>query len=231
MKYRGYMITHTFEEDRQRVRCDIYRLEDEEHLDALDTWFLRIGDHIPDTTDQSISAAIRNYVDEWHLNFRAISAEISNYRKNKIIINLVNLLGQHMTHADIYKILHGNIGMSDAEMQDAGLTFLEPYYDRDKYAKVIANFMSMAGSEATPSGCWEFLYRQLNDRYGTNLPQDSDLMKRIQSHLCEDHSETVAGITVNDYCFILRYNPEQCPDLDRNTHHAEDNNPGIMPTM
>lgn len=115
-------------------------------------------------------------------------------RTEELAGRLIGYLGETQEGAALYRILSRDIGMTDNEIRGMGYGALAPYFDREEYAKTIAEWMMDDGTESTLSGSWAVPFGNLQKRFGVDLKTDTDLRDRV-SRVLYDQSDIVA-----DFC-------------------------------
>ena len=55
--------------------------------------------------------------------------------------------------------------------------------EQQNIVKTIAGYMIAEGCEQTSSGNWIFTYDEINYRFGTDLPNDAELLNQIAEYI------------------------------------------------
>ena len=219
MRYRGYEIyvsrsdlkDNLLGSKAPRISCEIYMASDPDMNTMLDCFTLTLGEHFRDLSDQAIDAAIRNYVDiEYGRGLYATEMEVVNERSQFLLGRLITRLGESVSDQQLYDVLTSEIGMTDDEIRAAGASHLVPFFDRDEYARTIADHMIFIGTENTLTGSWEINYPYLNRKFYTDLPNDKLLMKKIGESLNHSFPENVQDFTIDAVGFHIKFNPDAC---------------------
>ena len=80
-------------------------------------------------------------------------------------------------------------------------------------AKAIADYMLDEGSEQTSSGNWIFSYDEINNRFGTDLPKDAELINQITEYIYAVKSDVVSDLDLSQG-FDLDFYTDHCPNID-----------------
>lgn len=94
-------------------------------------------------------------------------------------------------------------------------------------AKEIAVQMIRSGMENTTIGNWIFSFEEINERYGTRLPADQELLNEISRQLY-DRSDSVADFCILEEGVDLDFYYGQCPNYCGDDENMEE---GIQPQM
>lgn len=94
-------------------------------------------------------------------------------------------------------------------------------------AKEIAVQLIRSGMENTTTGNWIFSFEEINEKYGTNLPEDQELLNRISRQLY-DRSDSVADFCISGDGVDLDFYYDQCPNYCGDDEGAEES---IQPQM
>lgn len=84
------------------------------------------------------------------------------------------------------------------------------YRKRWELAETIAEYMTVEGTEMTRSGSYIFYFDEINQLFGTSLPDDADMVETITDALDSDivaDADTTAGF---DLVFYL----DHCPNAE-----------------
>lgn len=128
----------------------------------------------------------------------------------------VCFLGEFQSGEELYDTLTDQIGLTDDEIREIGVKSLAPFFNRDYYAQTIAEYLIDEGTDKTHSGNYHFSFAEVNERFGTSLPGDKEMLEKIVSAL---DSEIVADVDATedfDLTFYLDYCPyaEDAEELD-----------------
>ena len=80
-------------------------------------------------------------------------------------------------------------------------------------AKAIADYMIAEGCEQTSSGNWIFAYDEINKRFGTDLPNDAELIDQIAEYIHAEKSDMVADLDLSQG-FDLDFYTDHCPNIN-----------------
>ncbi len=227
MRYRGFEIAgcedrgieHVSENGESEICegyfCQVYPASDEDYAYELDCFCLAAGHEIPATSEQALEKGIISYVDDMYSELSARKAELDRERKVNLIGRLVSWLGETENGQELYDTLTQSIGMTDDEIREIGFASLAPYFDRDGYAKTIAEHYIDAGSEKTRTGNWYLYFEEINERYKTNLPSDKEMAADIADHLKKGYPYTVRDAVLADDGIFISFQPDLCPLVER----------------
>lgn len=107
----------------------------------------------------------------------------------------VCFLGEFQSGEELYDTLTDQIGLTDDEIREIGFKSLAPFFNRDYYAQTIAEYLIDEGTDKTHSGNYHFSFAEVNERFGTSLPGDKEMLEKIVSAL---DSEIVADVDATE---------------------------------
>ena len=208
MRYRGFIITSCFDggierynretgkdEPCQGYYCQVYAGNDDMYSEQLDDFCLAAGHEIEDLSDAALKDGICKYVDgmlhelEEGMNFN------KKARLADMLGRAVCFLGEFQSGEELYDTLADQIGLTDDEIREIGFTSLVPFFNRDYYAQTIAEHLIDEGTDNTHSGNYHFSFTEVNERFGTSLPSDREMLEKIVSSL---DSEIVADVDTSE---------------------------------
>ena len=79
--------------------------------------------------------------------------------------------------------------------------------------KSISDYMIAEGSEQTTSGNWIFTYDEINEQFGTDLPNDAELINQVAEYICAEKSDVVSDLDLSQG-FDLDFYTDHCPNID-----------------
>lgn len=124
----------------------------------------------------------------------------------------VCFLGEFQSGEELYDTLTDQIGLTDDEIREIGFKSLAPFFNRDYYAQTIAEYLIDEGTDKTHSGNYHFSFAEVNERFGTSLPGDKEMLEKIVSAL---DSEIVADVDATED-FIRTAQPSQAePSIEQ----------------
>lgn len=88
----------------------------------------------------------------------------------------VCFLGEFQSGEELYDTLTDQIGLTDDEIREIGFKSLAPFFNRDYYAQTIAEYLIDEGTDKTHSGNYHFSFAEVNERFGTSLPGDKEMI-------------------------------------------------------
>ena len=202
MRYRGFEITVDREDDRFVI--GIYAAEDLDKTNLFSKYYFSA--EAGNTEEDALSyAAAKIEKDIFELELDKEDA-----RRNILLRKLGNavaLIGNSRQDEELYHILTDELQMTDHEIQEIGFTGLMPFFDKDGYAKTIADYMTDVGVAETVTGDWSFDFSHLNQKFSVNLPEDRELLEKIVQQF---DSRLVSDVNTSDG-FDLRFNTDFCP--------------------
>lgn len=230
MKYRGFNLVYTFEEKLSGMNprnhvwgqfpgytCQVFSESDDGMDRPLDTFHLILGDPLrsldQDELEEWMARETDKSIDNWH---RA-EAEDKVERNNELIGRLIHIVGEELTEAELYDVLHNGINMTDEEIREAGCSHLSRFFDRPAYAQTIAEWLIKTGTENTSSGNWIIGFDEVAERFGVDLSTDNELLDAISD--CLNQSESILDLYTDDEEFDMNFGLRYCPyaeDLDMN---------------
>lgn len=232
MRYRGFEITSSPDSGVERYNsaenrdeicngyfCEVYPAGDDQYANQLDTFCLAEGYEIFDDTGEALIAGIIKYVDENYYELLESKNEVRQKRSEELVGRLVCWLGENESGAELYDTLSQTIGMTDEEIREVGFASLAPFFNRERYAQTIADWLIEDGTESTLSGSWIVHYGNIVERFGVDLQTDEELRNMVSRHLY-DSSEVVADFCMDtdkvDLDFFLAYCPYANQDETEN---------------
>lgn len=237
MRYRGFEITSTADYDIHRMNretgnvevckgyyCEVYDANDVDLINMFDSFCLAEGYEIKDCSYSSLLVGIAKYVDGCFDSYTESKWDMQDNRTYEILGRALCWLGESESGQELYNTFSEVLGMDDDEIRKMGFTSLVPYFDRDKYAELIANYLIDEGTEDTLSGNIHFPFSEINERFKVNLPSDVDLLGKIEDCLISN-SEIVSDCEINGD-FDLMFFTAFCPHCE--DRFAEDDQ---SPTM
>ena len=226
MRYRGFEITSTADYDIHRMNretgnvevckgyyCEVYDANDVGLINMFDSFCLAEGYEIKDCSYSSLLVGIAKYVDGCFDSYKESKWDMQDNRTYEILGRALCWLGESESGQELYNTFSEVLGMDDDEIRKMGFTSLVPYFDRDKYAELIANYLIDEGTEDTLSGNIHFPFSEINERFKVNLPSDVDLLGKIEDCLISN-SEIVSDCEINgdfDLMFFTAFCPH-CED-------------------
>ena len=242
MRYRGFEITACADNGVERTDpitgkevicdgyyCQIYRAGDEWFDHQIDDFCLAVGHEIPDDSDESLCAGIRQYVDDMFYLLQKEKERLMTERKNTLVGRLAAWLLETQDNAALYDALSGQLGMGDDEIRELGFSALAPHFDREYYAQTIADYIIDEGSAETETGQWRVAFSELNKRHGINLPGDKELLHRIDKHLRSGYPYTISVVKIGKRGISVDFQPVCCPKIDPSGGQGQ--GPAIDPVM
>ena len=223
MRYRGFIITSCFDggierynretgkdEPCQGYYCQVYAGNDDMYSEQLDDFCLAAGHEIEDLSDAALKDGTCKYVDgmlhelEEGMNFN------KKARLADMLGRAVCFLGEFQSGEELYDTLADQIGLTDDEIREIGFTSLVPFFNRDYYAQTIAEHLIDESTDNTHSGNYHFSFQEINERFGTSLPSDKELLEKIVSSLDYEMVADVDTTEDFDLMFYLAY----CPNAE-----------------
>lgn len=144
MTYKGYEVTTSFDEGVERdgkivegYYCEVYRANDNNYANMLDAFCLGVGYEIQDLDEDTLDAAIKQYIDEnlLHLNEFCSSAEIDRYKM--ICVKAFDYIEKTTDFNELYNLLHDKFGLTDEEIDEFGYDFSDLEQETDDNFSII----------------------------------------------------------------------------------------------
>lgn len=223
MRYRGFIITTCPDNGVERYNsktgkdevcegfyCQVYAGDDDGYAERLDDFCMAVGHEITDTSYEAMCAGIRKYVDDALYPLQ----EDRNFNKKARLADMLGravcFLGEFQSGEELYYTLTDQIGLTDDEIREIGFKSLVPFFNRDYYAQTIAEYLIDEGTDNTHSGNYHFEFSEINERFGTSLPSDTEMLDKIVSAL---DSEIVSDVDTTED-FDLMFYLDFCPYAD-----------------
>lgn len=230
MRYMGYNIIAFPKKDLIRVHdkenkavhtdgflCHIYYSKHVSYEELMAVVELAVGFEIKDKSEDEVRRAVFNYIDE-HKN--ELAREEARFEKNRLKLLLryaLDALDGYECGQHLYGLLHTNLEMNDVELVRAGFIELVPYFDRKKYAKEIAKYLTDYGTMHSFSGAWFFKYSNISRKFGVSLPFDSEMLDLIKGSF---DPEIVTDMDMTDGIY-LTFNPIFCPEIRKEAENDD----------
>lgn len=237
MRYRGFEITscpdsgvERYNEITRRTEicpgffCEVYPAGDDQYANRLDYFCIAEGYEIEDTSDESLTNGIMQYVDANFISLFESKNEVDKSRTEELVGRLVCWLGENESGEELYNTLSDVIGMTDQEINAVGFSSLVPYFNRERYAKTIAEWIIDDGTDSTLTGSWIVPYGNIRYHFGVNLETDTELREMVSRELYNS-SDAVADFCMESDKVCLDFNYAYCPHVPKNC--ADD----MQPTM
>lgn len=230
MKYRGFNLVYTFEEKLSGMNprnhvwgqfpgytCQVFSESDDGMDRPLDTFHLILGDPLrsldQDELEEWMVREADKSIDNWH---RA-EAEDKVEQINELLGRLIHIVGEDLTEAELYDVLHNGVSMTDEEIREAGRSDLSGFFDRPAYAQTIAEWLIKTGTEFTSSGNWIIGFDEVAEHFGVDLSTDDELLDAVSD--CLNRSEAILDFYTDNEEFDINFGLRYCPfaeDLDLN---------------
>lgn len=231
MRYRGFEITSCPDSDVERYSeitkqaercpgffCEVYPAGDNQYANRLDYFCLAEGYEIEDTSNEALTGGIMQYVDANFSSLFESKNEVAKNRTEELVGRLVCWLGENEIGKELYHTLSEVIGMTDQEINAVGFSSLVPYFDRERYAQTIAEWIIDDGTDSTLTGNWIVPYGNIRYHFGVNLETDTELREMISRELYNS-SDAVADfcmesdkVCLDFYYAYCHHVPKSCDD-------------------
>ena len=233
MRYRGFEITSTpdyaitrqnretgMNETCKGYYCRLYDADDENYINLFDEFCLAEGYEIPDSSYSSLLAGIAKYVDGCYDTLVSAKWDMQSNRAYELLGRAMCWVGENESGSELYNTFSEVFGMKDEEIRDMGFTSLVTYFDRDRYAQTIANYLIDEGTRDTVSGNLHIPFSEINEHFAVSLPSDNELLEKIKDQL--GSSEIVSDLHT-DEDFDLMFFTVFCPNHEeRFAEESED---------
>lgn len=156
----------------------------------------------------------RKYIDQEIklLGYRKNRAD--SERKNAFLGKLIQSIeGKGQREALSDKLLYDKltaIGMTPLDIIACGHKELVPFFDREAYAKTIADQLIFLGAENTSEGNWIFDFDEIEDHFGVDFDADKEMLALVKEAL-EEQGDTLSDIQIYNRQFDLMFYPVHCP--------------------
>ena len=197
-------------EECDGVYCEIYADTDTERLDVLGSCSLANGYDINSVNDGDVFDGVRDFVDSTFSNLQATRLYMESGRMSRLAGRLMMHLAEYESPESVYDTMHHIVGMQDHEIAKCGARFLVPFFDKDDYAKTIADHLIRTSTENTLTGNWLTGFDEIENEFGVNLSEDTDLLDKICDHLSTS-GEILCDLQVHDEQFDLTFYTDYCP--------------------
>lgn len=159
----------------------------------------------------------RKYIDQEIEPLVAKRKSAESERKNVFLDKLIQSIkgkGQREELSDerLYDKLTA-IGMTPLDIVACGHKELVPFFDKEAYAKTIADQLIFRGAENTSEGNWIFYFDEIEDQFGVDLDADKEMLDLIEDALNEQ-GDTLSDIQIYDRQIDLMFYLVHCPCVD-----------------
>lgn len=225
MKYRGFNITSCTDNEISRhdkngneqickgYYCQIYSVDDDMYANELDSFCLAVGHEIEDMSDSSLTKGIKTQIDFLYENYVENKACLNAKRLNDLLGRTVEWISEMESGSDLYNTLSEVIGMTDIEMHRLGFSSLSEFFDKDGFAQTIADYLVEEGTEMTLSGNYHFEFNDINRKFGTSLPNDTEMLDKIAEQLTSGDYSLVVSELNTDEDIDLTFYTLYCPNV------------------
>lgn len=222
MRYRGFIITacpdhgiERFDSNKQQTvacngyYCEVFPGNNDQYENRLDYFCLAEGYEIADCSYESLSSGIREYIDGTVIGLREAAKDVELCRYKELLSRALPLL-ESGEYESLYDMLSDKVFMSDSEIWK----FCHcNEIDKTVVAKDIADFLVDTGTENSTTGNWHIEFEEVNNKFGVDLSEDSELMENIMKCLDPEIVSDVDATDDFDLNFYLNY----CPNYEPST--------------
>lgn len=225
MKYRGFIITSCT--DNSIIRqddegnehlcngyyCQIYSADDDMYANQIDDFCLAVGHEIEDMSDSSLNQGIVKLIDGMYESYVDAKASLNGKRTEELLGRALCWIGEMESGSDLYNTLSEVIGMTDIEMHRLGFSSLSEHFDKNGFAQTVADYLIETGTELTQSGNYHFDFNDINERFGVNLPEDTELLGKLTEQLTSGENSLVVSDINMDTDIDLNFYTQYCPNV------------------
>ena len=225
MKYRGFNITSCTDNGITRqdengneqickgYYCQIYTVDDDLYANQIDDFCLAVGHEIEDMSDSSLNKGIKTQIDCMYEDYIEDMADRNAKRIHNLLGRAVSWISEMESGSYLYNTLSEVIGMTDIEMHRLGFSSLSEFFDKDGFAQTIADYLIEEGTERTHSGNYRFKFSEINRKFGTSLPQDTEMLGKIAEQLTSGENSLVVSELNTDTDIDLTFYTLYCPNV------------------
>ena len=225
MKYRGFKITSCTDNEISRhdengneqickgYYCQIYSVDNDMYANEIDSFCLAVGHEIEDMSDSSLNKGIKTQIDFLYENYIENKAGINAKRLNDLLGRTVEWISENESGSELYNTLSEVIGMTDIEMHRLGFSSLSEFFDNNGFAQTIADYLVEEGTEMTLSGNYHFKFSDINRKFGTSLPNDTEMLDKIAEQLTSGDYSLVVSELNTDTDIDLTFYTLYCPNV------------------
>lgn len=227
MRYRGFEITSSYDTGIERYNpqtgrdelcngyfCEVYLAGDDQYANQLDRFELAEDYDITDASEDALVNDIAKYVDDHYFSLLDAKADIRLKRMEDLTGKMACWIGESEHGAELYDTFSKMIGMTDEEIREMGFTSLAPYFDREQYAKTIADWIVDDGTESTVTGSWTVPYGNISNRFAVSLKTDEELRNMVSRQLY-DRSDIVADFCMEQDKVTVDFFYTHCPYVSK----------------
>ena len=226
-KYRGFEIVGTKNDsierynDKERrvatvggISFIIYAIEDKKQEYKLFDANFAIRYELEDYEMNSFERAAHKFVDKNIGMLDCMRREAAKKRKNSQLAKAIAWISENEEGETLYRVLTKEIGLTDLDILEAGYSNLVPYFDREKYAEIIADTIVEEGTTKTTSGNWHVHFCEIEDKFAVDLDEDEDMLELIKSVLYDNYGDAIAEMDIYNSQFDIMYFLFWCPGAE-----------------
>ena len=220
MRYRGFDIVPTpadvpYHNGTTFEQCDgyycaIYADTDPDQIHLLDHFALAVGHDIKSMYDDDLFEGVRNHIDSVMSSLQEMRMYVDSERSQELAGKLIAHLGEYENPESLYNTLRYTVGMTDYEIAKRGGKHLAPFFDKDEYAKSISDYLIRTSTENTLTGNWLTGFDEIENEFGVNLAEDTELLDKVCDHLSMS-GEILCDLQAQDEQFDLTFYTDYCP--------------------
>lgn len=192
--------------DPDKFYCEVYDRSDMEHTTVLDMFSVTLERDPNGEVTSSLTDSMQNYIDARIDKLTVLRLTFENDR-------LSDLLRYSLVHASafqnekkLYASLKDDIGMTDDEIRSYAPSYLAPYIDNSMYPQRIADFIANTVTERLDTESAYVSFKDINERFGTTLPYDKNLLGEVCRTLEREHSDLISSALAFDDSGGIRVN-------------------------
>ncbi|MBR6509677.1 MAG: hypothetical protein IKT38_03630 [Clostridia bacterium] len=225
MKYRGFIITSCTDNSILRqddsgneqlcngYYCQVYSADDDMYANQIDDFCLAVGHEIEDMSDSSLNRGIVKQIDGMYESYVDTKVSLNVKRTEELLGRALCWIGEMESGSDLYNTLSEVIGMTDIEMHRLGFCSLSEHFDKNGFAQTIADYFIETGTELTQSGNYHFEFSEINERFGVNLPHDTELLGKLTEQLTSGENSLVVSDLNMDTDIDINFYTLYCPNV------------------
>lgn len=219
MKYRGFNIkskisyeTLIGENKYDICEVDIFKDLHGKECELLDQFEIYRKKGNPNSANEYFNKKIVEYINANFVDLHQTSTYYEYARKAELLGNAMSWISENHSGAELYNTFSQVIGLADDEIAELGFTSLTEFFDRDRYAKTIADYLIDEGTENTTSGNLHFSFDEINRKFGVSLPQDADMLDKIAYNLMDGDNSLIVSDVITDSDIDIMFYTLFCPN-------------------
>lgn len=114
------------------VDCEVYAQADSEMRNRLTNFNMMKGYEFKEDTEESIESGIQSTIDEEYAFLDLAKKENAKERAAELFNNALDYLSELANGEELYNILTNSLGMTNEEIEEYGIDYLDEFYENEQ---------------------------------------------------------------------------------------------------